>query len=200
MSEGISRKHAPATSTLRGRLVREVWRIKCAFKLVEKAINISDNRAGAEVQVFVVGAKGNEVSVAAPAASVGKWDTRRGAPVGRHRGPRFDAHLGGAQRGALIGITVPVAAHTNSGQPSPPHTSREHAVVVVSIVTGAATSGIVTVVMAAIIGTSGTVVPLPRLPGPVAAAASLIRPSASAPSSARPIPSFPRPPPTTTTL
>lgn len=96
---------------------------------------------------------------------------------------------GEAQRGALIGITVPVAAHTNSGQPSPPHTSREHAVVVVSIVTGAATSGIVTVVMAAIIGTSGTVVPLPRLPGPVAAAASLIRPpsSSSASSSTRPV-------------
>ncbi len=67
----MSLKHAPATSTLRERLVRKVSRITCAFKLAVKTINIPDNKAGAEVQVFVVEATGNDVSDAALASSGG---------------------------------------------------------------------------------------------------------------------------------
>jgi len=173
----------------------------CAFKVAETTINIPDNKASAEIQVFVVEAKGNEVSVAAPAASVGKWDTRRGAPVGRHRGPRFDAHLGGSTTGST---------HRDHGTGGSPHEFRS-------------------AVPAAHQPRARRRRRLdrhrcchvwhrhrrhgrdhrhqwhrrpapPALPGPIAAAASIIRPSSSAPSSARPVPSFPRPPPTTTTL
>lgn len=55
-------EHTPVTSALKERFTREVQRITWAFKLGEETINIPGDKAVPEIQVFVVDAKGDDVS------------------------------------------------------------------------------------------------------------------------------------------
>jgi len=55
-------EHAPVTSALKDRFIREVQRITWAFKLAEETINIPGDKAVPEIQVFVIEAKGDDVS------------------------------------------------------------------------------------------------------------------------------------------
>ncbi len=55
-------EHASVTLALKERFIREVQRITWAFKLAEETINIPGDKVVAEIQVFVVEAKGDDVS------------------------------------------------------------------------------------------------------------------------------------------
>jgi hypothetical protein len=55
-------EHAPVTSALKERFAREVQRITWAFKLADETINIPGDKTVPEIQVFVLEAKGDDVS------------------------------------------------------------------------------------------------------------------------------------------
>lgn len=55
-------EHGPVTAALRERFVNEVKRITWAYKLAESTINLAGDQQVAEIQVFQIDAKGDDVS------------------------------------------------------------------------------------------------------------------------------------------
>ena len=110
-------ERTPVTPALKERFIREVQRITWAFKLADETINIPGNKAVPEIQVFVVEAKGDDVSNSVLAAI----DKAVKSPIvfEIHRG---DAATGNVRMTAALGTfhSTPWLAASAARAPLPP--------------------------------------------------------------------------------
>lgn len=98
-------EHASVSSALRERFVVEVQRITWAFKLADSTVHLRSSTSVPEIQVFIIDAKGDDVSDGVLAVI----DKAVRFPI------IFEVNRGGAD----AGVTRMVAAHKQLGQQRP---------------------------------------------------------------------------------